>query len=84
MAEISQKADTLSGAAISDEPLVLIVHTHGTEAFSNELPYYNTKTNYPRSTDPSKNVIAVGKELKVTCATKKQREFTLADANAHA
>lgn len=63
MTEISQKAAAFAGTEITKEPLVLIVHTHGTEGFANELPYYNEKTNHPRTDDVSKNVVAVGKVL---------------------
>ncbi|MBQ6893681.1 MAG: stage II sporulation protein P, partial [Clostridia bacterium] len=46
------------------EPLVLIVHTHGTEGFAEEgKSYYNDSINYPRSEDVSKNIVAVGKVL---------------------
>ena len=59
----------LSGAAISvfknqntgAGPLVLILHTHATEAYSEEGAYfYDDETIAPRSNDPKENVIAVG------------------------
>jgi len=47
----------------SDEPQVLIVHTHTTESYLiNDNGYYYT--DYPfRTTDPSRNMVAVGKEI---------------------
>lgn len=46
------------------EPLVLIVHTHGTEGFSEEgSRYYSDEYNHPRTEDASKNIVAVGKVL---------------------
>ena len=46
------------------EPLVLIVHTHGTEAYSSEGSIsYSDNVNVPRSTDTAKNVVAVGAEI---------------------
>ncbi len=41
-----------------DDPLVLIVHTHGTECYSD-----STQDGSVRTTDKSKNVVRVGKEL---------------------
>jgi stage II sporulation protein P len=47
----------------TDAPQVLIVHTHATEAF-NEWDYtYYDKRNSWRTTDNSKNMVAVGEEL---------------------
>lgn len=40
---------------ITEEPCVLIIHTHGSEAYVDQEGY--------RSTDPSKNVIRVGQEI---------------------
>ncbi len=47
----------------SDKPQVLIMHTHTTESFERfDAGFYDTA--YPtRSTDPEKNIIAVGKAL---------------------
>ena len=47
---------------ITDSPLVLIVHTHGTEAFAPE-DAYSTLPSTQRSSDTSKNVVAVGKVM---------------------
>ncbi|MBQ8835891.1 MAG: stage II sporulation protein P [Clostridia bacterium] len=67
MNEIAEKAESIAPAAITNEPLVLIVHTHGTESFAEEgVDYYNDEINYPRSEDVSKNIVAVGK---VVCDT---------------
>ncbi len=64
MNAIAKRAKELPSAKISGEPLVLIVHTHGTESFANDgVPYYNDKINYPRSENVSENIVAVGKVL---------------------
>ena len=46
-----------------DGPLVLIIHTHGTESYAEEGAsfYIDDGGEISRSTDPEKNVIAVGK-----------------------
>ncbi len=44
----------------SSEPEVLIVHTHATESFMLEERDYYTTTDYSRTTDETKNMIAVG------------------------
>ena len=64
MSEIEKSAAMLACEEVTDEPLVLIVHTHGTESFSEKnSPFYKDDFNVPRSEDLSKNVIAVGKAL---------------------
>ena len=64
MQEISKSAELRAAEVIPSEPLVLIVHTHGTESFSAEGSYcYNEDFNRPRSEDMSQNVVAVGKTL---------------------
>ena len=46
------------------DPIVLIIHTHGTEAFSNEGSVsYSETTNVPRSDDVKQNIVAVGEEM---------------------
>lgn len=76
---------TFEKTTITSEPLVLIVHTHGTESFSDgEHAYYNDNFNHPRSEDISKNIVAVGKVLSdalnekgiptVHCATMHDKE----------
>lgn len=46
------------------EPLVLILHTHGTEAYSPEGAIsYPTSDDYARSSDPQENVVAVGARM---------------------
>lgn len=53
-----------SELAPDGEPLVLILHTHGTEAYSEEDSIsYSETSNVPRSTDTKKNVVAVGKVM---------------------
>ncbi len=62
---------TASGASLEaskneynmSEPLVLIYHTHGTEGYAEEGKASYSATNLPRSTDITKNVVAVGKYL---------------------
>ena len=46
-------------SGITDSPLVLIVHTHGTESFAPE-GVYSADQNSQRSGDPAKNIVAVG------------------------
>jgi len=49
-------------AAASEEPIVLIIHTHGTEAYSEEGALgYSETYNIPRSHDVTKNVVAIGR-----------------------
>ena len=62
--EISKSAKLITPAKITDEPLVLIVHTHGTECYSSDgVPYYNDEINYPRCEDVSENVVSVGEVM---------------------
>ena len=64
MAEVAAAAKLRPAEEVTDEPLVLIVHTHGTEAFSEEGSVcYGDGYNEPRSTDTAKNVVAVGRAL---------------------
>ena len=50
--------------ASSDEPLVLIVHTHTTEAYMPDgALYYNTDGEIARSSNELENMIAVGQEF---------------------
>ena len=47
----------------TDEPQVLIVHTHATESYmDSDLGYYY-ESFYPRSTDDSRNVVRVGEAI---------------------
>ena len=46
------------------DPIVLIIHTHGTEGFSEPgLNTYSDSVNIPRSEDTKKNIVAVGREM---------------------
>jgi len=45
---------------VTDAPLVLIVHTHGTEAFAPEGARWVPKTAIFRSEDTAENIVAVG------------------------
>ncbi len=47
----------------NEAPLVLIIHTHGTEGYASENSTAYEKDNMPRSSDITKNVVAVGKVL---------------------
>ncbi len=44
----------------SSEPVVLIMHTHATESYSDELKDYYTESEAARSTDNRKNVTHIG------------------------
>ncbi len=47
-----------------ENPKVLIVHTHGTEAYTSvDGAYYHKSEASPRSTDTQKNVVGLGKQL---------------------
>ncbi len=48
----------------ASEPQVLIVHTHTTECYMNEERGYYTDSDATRTTDDTKNIVAVGKVLK--------------------
>ncbi len=64
MEKVAKDAKNITPAVIASEPLVLVVHTHGTESFSSgDVSYYSDTFNHPRSEDVSKNVVAVGKVL---------------------
>ena len=64
MQEISKAAKLRAAEAITSEPLVLIVHTHGTESFSAEDSIcYGEDFNHPRSENVSENIVAVGETL---------------------
>ena len=59
----AKAASCIADADAGDGPLVLIVHTHGTEAYSPEgETTYNDNTSF-RSNDTSQNVIAVGAKV---------------------
>lgn len=49
--------------ADKDAPVVLIVHTHGTECYAEEGTDSYSKKDNSRSTDTSKNVVAVGEVI---------------------
>lgn len=51
--------------AISNSPKVLIVHTHGSEAYSRDgqLSYYYDGNDFMRSDDTNKNVVSLGEYL---------------------
>lgn len=64
MQEVEAAAAKRPAETIPTEPLVLIVHTHGTEAYSAPgSTYYGEGSNEPRSTDTRENVVAVGRVL---------------------
>lgn len=53
-----------AAAGEGDAPVVLIVHTHGTEAYSEEgASGYSETYNIPRSADITKNVVAIGEVI---------------------
>lgn len=47
----------------SDEPLVLIIHTHTTESYTPSQKYNYTPTETDRTTDPNFNMVSVGKVI---------------------
>lgn len=47
----------------SDEPQILIYHTHTTESYMMSEDQYYTNADEPRTTDEAKNVVAVGKKI---------------------
>ncbi len=58
-----QKQDSLEYLSTAQVPLVLIVHTHGTEAYSPDgaISYFDDGGELARSDDPTRSVVAVGK-----------------------
>jgi stage II sporulation protein P len=52
--------------ATTEAPQVLIVHTHTTECYMNDERGYYTDSDITRTTDQTKNVVAVGNILKET------------------
>lgn len=57
----SRAIEAWSGAGTQSAPLVLIIHTHATEAYSEEgALWYEGEGVAPRTEDTSKNVVAVG------------------------
>ena len=46
-----------------DEPLILIIHTHGTESYSPNGALYTSPSAAQRSADTSENVVAVGRVM---------------------
>lgn len=50
----------------ADEPLVLIVHTHGTESYMQTDESHYSDPSFARSTDTQANVVAVGRALSET------------------
>lgn len=50
--------------ATTNEPQILIVHTHTTECYMNEERGYYTDSDATRTTNEEKNIVAVGKVLK--------------------
>lgn len=57
------KSNSFSTVSTSDSPLVLILHTHATESYSEEGSTSYTADTAFRSTDTEKNVVAVGKVM---------------------
>ena len=53
----------LKGAVNTNEPLVLLIHTHATESFAEEGVGTYSKDSSFRSTDASKNMISVGRVM---------------------
>jgi len=61
---VSVSTDISGGVYPIGAPLVLIVHTHGTEGFSPEgVGYYDPSKEIARSDDVEKNVVSLGKAI---------------------
>lgn len=56
---------SVASAALSSDPLVLVVHTHGTEGYSKDgaISFLDQGEEFARSQDTQQNVVAVGKVL---------------------
>ncbi len=66
MAEVmAMSPDALENVEVSDEPLVLILHTHGGECYTDYENMY-PQDDATRSLDINKNVVRVGKEISDT------------------
>lgn len=50
--------------SVTPEPLVLIIHTHGTEGYAQPGATSYSSDNLPRSSDKEKNIIAVGRAMR--------------------
>ncbi len=59
--EYPLKLSATVGTGTPKEPLVLIIHTHGTECYLPEDKISYSDTTPTRITDPTQNVVAVGK-----------------------
>lgn len=61
---MKNEENTVDAYVYSNEPIVLIIHTHGTESYSEEGAVgYSDTYNIPRSHDVTKNVIAIGRYM---------------------
>ncbi len=64
LAAISSIKVSTDGVYPADAPLVLILHTHGTEAYTDEgVAWYYPDAEIGRSNDITKNVVSVGARL---------------------
>lgn len=69
LSELSAKSPSaLQNLTLSEQPLVLIIHTHGGESYSDYVDMY-PKGNETRSLDTNKNVVRVGKEIANTLSS---------------
>ena len=60
--ELRDAKATVNPISYGSEPTVLIIHTHGTEAYSEDgILGYSDTYNIPRSYDVTKNVVSIGK-----------------------
>lgn len=50
--------------SVTPEPVVLIIHTHGTESYASPGATSYSLDNLPRSEDATQNIIAVGKAMR--------------------
>lgn len=62
-APVFSRSNTAGKSFPKDQPLVLIIHTHGTECYSENGFSYSDSTS-TRTQDVNKNIVAVGKAMK--------------------
>jgi stage II sporulation protein P len=60
----SKPAAVYKPLSVTPEPLVLIIHTHGTEGYAQLGATSYSSDNLPRSTNTSQNIVAVGRAMR--------------------
>jgi stage II sporulation protein P len=59
-----QNSAVYTSLSVTPEPLVLIIHTHGTEGFASVGTTSYSSDNLPRSSDITNNIVAVGRAMR--------------------